>query len=123
MIVQLAPDIEAGIRAEAAARGVDVDTLIATAVQEYVREAAAPVLLPEPSGGRSAELAWAARPAPEYFGKWVVLEGDEVAASGSDPKRLYEDARAQGCSSPFLIFVSRREDSAQAEPFAGGWLD
>jgi len=123
MIVQLAPDLEAGIRAEAAARGVDVDTLIATAVQAYVREAPAPVSRPDPWRSRSAELGWAASPAPEYFGKWVVLERGEVAASGSDPKRLYEDARAKGCLSPFLIFVSRREDSPQAEPFAGGWLD
>ena len=31
------PDLEAGLRAEAAARGMDVDALIATAAQAYLR--------------------------------------------------------------------------------------
>jgi len=56
---------------------------------------------------------------PEYFGKWVVLEGNQVVASGSNPKQLYEDVRANGFSSPFPIFVSPDDH----EPFAGGWTD
>jgi hypothetical protein len=51
----------------------------------------------------------------KFIGKWVVLQGDEVVTSGSDPKQLQEDARAKGDSSPFLIFVSPDEQ----EPFAG----
>jgi hypothetical protein len=39
MSIKLAPDIEAGLRAEAAARGMDVDALIATAVKAYLRNA------------------------------------------------------------------------------------
>ena len=54
-----------------------------------------------------------------YIGKWVVLQGGDVVASGSDPKRLYEDVRAKGEPSPFLIFVFPDEQ----EPFAGGWID
>ena len=42
MSIQLAPDIEAGLRAEAAARGMDVDALIATAVKAYLRETPSP---------------------------------------------------------------------------------
>jgi len=42
MSIQLAPDIEAGLRAEAAARGMDVDALIATAVEAYLRETPSP---------------------------------------------------------------------------------
>jgi hypothetical protein len=64
-------------------------------------------------------MAWAASPDARFFGKWVVLEGSEVVASGPDPKRLYEEVRAKGISSPFLIFVSPDEN----EPFAGGWID
>jgi hypothetical protein len=113
MSIQLAPDIEAGLRAEAVARGMDVDALIAAAVKAYLREA------PAPFRDRSAEMAWAARPDAQFFGKWVVLEGGQVVASGSNPQRLYEDARAKGVSSPFLIFVS----SGEREPFVGGWID
>jgi hypothetical protein len=49
----------------------------------------------------------------------VVLEGSQVVASGSDPKQLYQEARARGDSSPFLIYVSPDEQ----EPFAGGWIE
>jgi hypothetical protein len=61
MSIQLAPDIEAGLRAELAARGMDVDALIATAVSAYLREAPPPpTSRPAPSRDRSAEMAWAA---------------------------------------------------------------
>jgi hypothetical protein len=121
MSIQLAPDIEAGLRAEAAARGMNVDALVATAVKAYLREAPRPVPAScrAPSRDRSAEMAWAAGPDAQFIGKWVVLEGSQVVAGGSNPKRLYEDARAMGVSSPFLIFVS----SDQHESFAGGWID
>jgi hypothetical protein len=122
MSIQLAPDIEAGLRAEAAARGIDVDALIATAIKAYLREAPTlpvPASRHVPSRDRSAEMAWAASPDVQFIGKWVVLEGSHVIASDSNPKRLYEDVRAKGVSSPFLIFVS----SDEHEPFAGGWID
>jgi hypothetical protein len=122
MSIQLAPDIEAGLRAEAAARGMDVDSLIATAVKAYLRETPTrPVPTPRrvPSRARSAEMAWASSPDTQFLGKWVVLEGGQVVASGSNPKQLYEDVRARGISSPFLIFVSPDGQ----EPFAGGWVD
>jgi hypothetical protein len=118
MSIQLAPDVEAGLRAEAAARGMDVDVLIATAVSVYLREVPAPATTRQaPSRDRSAEMAWAASPDARFMGIWVVLEGSQVVASGSNPKQLYEDARAKGFSSPFLIFVS-----PDHEPFAGGWI-
>jgi len=120
MSIQLAPDIEAGLRTEAAARGMDMDTLIVIAVSAYLREAQAAIPTPRQAAShdRSAEMAWAASPDARFIGKWVVLDGSRVAASGSDPKQLYEDARAKGFSSPFLIFVSPDEH----EPFAGGWI-
>jgi hypothetical protein len=115
MSIQLAPEIEAGLRAEAAALGIGVDALIASAVKAYLHDAPRRVV----SRDRSAEMTWASHPDAQFIGKWVVLQGDRVAASGSDPKQLYEDVRAKGDSSPFLIFVSPNEQ----EPFAGGWID
>jgi hypothetical protein len=120
MSIQLSPDVEAGLRAEADARGIDVDALIATAVKAWLREAMAPVHpMRVPSRDRSAEMAWASSPDTQFFGKWVVLEGRQVVASGSNAKQRYDDVRAQGLSSPFLIFVSPDEQA----PFAGGSLD
>jgi len=54
-------------------------------------------------------MAWASGPDAQLFGKWVVLEGRQVVAIGSNPKQLYEDVRAKGLSSPFLIFVGPDE--------------
>jgi hypothetical protein len=127
MSIQLAPDVEIGLRAEAAARGIEVDVLIGKAVTCYLLEAPAreapappvPTSRPVTFRDRSAEMAWAASPDLQFVGKWGVLEGREVVASDSDPKRLYEDVRAKGIASPFLIFVS----SDNNEPFAGGWID
>ncbi|HWF11386.1 MAG TPA: hypothetical protein VG297_23110 [Bryobacteraceae bacterium] len=117
MSIHLRPEIEAGLRAKAAALGVSVDALIANSVQAYLSGTlAAPRRVS--SRERSAEMAWAANPDARFIGKWVVLQGSQVAASGPNPKQLYDEVRARGDSSPFLIFVSDEE-----EPFAGGWID
>lgn len=120
MSIQLSPDIEAGLRAEADARGIGVDALIATAVYAYLRETTAPLRTTRvPSRDRSPEMAWASSPDAQFVGKWVVLEGRQVVASGLNPRQLYEEVRASGLSSPFLIYVSPDEQA----PFAGGWID
>lgn len=119
MSIQLAPEIEAGIRAEAAALGISVDALIAGAVKAFLRDGTTAAARRVSSRDRSAEMAWASHPDAQFIGKWVVLQGAQVVATGSDPKQLYEDVRAKGDHSPFLIFVSPDEQ----EPFAGGWLD
>lgn len=129
MSIQLAPETEAGLRAEAVARGMDVDALIATAVKAYLCEPPIAAIRRVPSSVRSAEMAWVSSPDVQFFGKWVVLEGGHVVASGSNPKQLYEDVRANGISSPFLIYVSADRVSADRvspnvqEHFAGGWID
>ena len=119
MSIQLAPEIEAGLRAEAAALGISVDSLIVNAVKAYLGDLPPSATRRVPSRDRSAEMTWASHPDAQFIGKWVVLRGGHVVASGSDPKKLYEDVRAKGDSSPFLIFVSPDEQEA----FAGGWID
>jgi hypothetical protein len=115
MSIELSSEVEAALRAEAGAIGIGVDVLIARACKAYVA-ARRPDHSPR---HRAAEMAWAASPDERLRGKWVVLEGDNVAEAGPDPLALYENARAKGISSPFLIFVSPREP----EHFAGGWID
>jgi hypothetical protein len=67
---------------------------------------------------RRLEIAWTIKPDLNYLGEWVALEGDEVVAHGADGKAVYESARVQGISSPFLFHVSEPD----SKPFAGGWL-
>lgn len=119
MSIQLAPEIEAGLRAQAAALGISVDALIAGAVRAFLRNGTTAAAHRVSSRDRSAEMTWASHPDAQFIGKWVVLQGSQVVASGSDPNQLYEEVKAKGDSSPFLIFVSPDEP----EPFAGGWID
>ena len=119
MSIQLAPEIEAGLRAEAAALGISVDALVGNAVKAWLRDGTPSTARSVSSRDRSAEMKWASHPDAQFVGNWVVLQGRQVVASGSDPKKIYEDVRAKGDSSPFLTFVSPDEQ----EPFAGGWID
>lgn len=60
-------------------------------------------------------LQWIEEHKEEYDGKFIVLDGDKLVASGSDSKTVYEEARAKGYRSPFLTRVK-----AKILPF-GGW--
>jgi len=91
MSIQLAPDVEAGLRAEAAALGVSVDVLIASAVKAYLRDGTPTPPRRVSSRERTAEMTWASDPDAQFIGKWVVLQGGQVVTSGSDPKQLYEE--------------------------------
>ena len=119
--IQLAPEIESGLRAEAAARGVSVESLMTEALSLYRREHGSD---PTPLTGslafndRRREIAWTLEPDLAYLGQWVALEGSEVVAHGTDGKAVYERARSKGIPSPFLFFVSEPDPT----PFAGAWL-
>ena len=76
------------------------------------------IQLAGPFKDRRREMAWTMRPDLQYLGEWVVLEGDEVVAHGTDGKAAYEAARAKGIASPFLFYVAEPNPT----PFAGGWL-
>lgn len=122
MSIQLAPEIEDGLRAEAAARGVSVDRVMREALDLYrshQHDRLPPVAHRGHQADRLRETAWVTNPDLQYCGEWVALEGDEVVAHGTDGKVVYESARSQGIASPFLFFVSEPEDP---RPFAGGWL-
>lgn len=60
-------------------------------------------------------LQWIEENKEEYDGKFVLLEGDNLIASGINPKELYEIARNKGIKIPFVKRVKAKE-----LPF-GGW--
>jgi hypothetical protein len=60
-------------------------------------------------------LSWVEANKEEYDGQFVLLEGDDLISSGSDPKELYETARSKGIKIPFVKRVKAKE-----LPF-GGW--
>lgn len=60
-------------------------------------------------------LQWLEENKEEFDGKFVVLDGNELVACGTDSKTVYDEARAKGYTSPFLTRVK-----AKTLPF-GGW--
>ncbi len=60
-------------------------------------------------------LQWIDEHKEEFDGQFVVLDGDQLIAHGTDSKTVYDEARAKGYNSPFLKRVK-----AKVLPF-GGW--
>ena len=61
-----------------------------------------------PKGHRQREQAW--RLANKevlngYADQWVVLEGEEIIAHGTEPTELVQVARDRGIQSPYIFFV------------------
>jgi hypothetical protein len=60
-------------------------------------------------------LKWIDEHREEYDGQFILLEGDELIAHGTDAKALYAEARARGIETPLVHRVK-----AKILPF-GGW--
>ena len=62
------------------------------------------------------ERGWINVHRDEYLGQWVALDGDHLVAHGTDARKVYEEAREQGITAPYLEQVSPKQ-----EAFMGGW--
>jgi hypothetical protein len=59
---------------------------------------------------------WIKQHRSEYMGQWVVLDGDRLISHGADGSQVFDQARAAGIETPFLVHVVEEE-----EPFYAGW--
>lgn len=62
------------------------------------------------------ERCWINAHRDEYLGQWVGLDGDHLVAHGTDAKRVYQEAREQGITAPYLAHVTPK-----VEAYVGGW--
>ena len=62
------------------------------------------------------ERAWIREHRDEYLGQWVALDGDHLIARGTDAKKVYDEARKQGITAPYLVHVTPK-----VEAYVGGW--
>ena len=69
-----------------------------------------------PRRSRERERAWLEAHRDEFLDQWVVLEADQLVAYGTDARVVYNEARAKGVSTPYLIRVTPK-----VEPYVGGW--
>jgi hypothetical protein len=58
---------------------------------------------------------WIEEHKEEFDGQFVLLEGDRLIAHGTNPKLLYDTARANGIEIPFVKRITAKD-----LPF-GGW--
>ena len=57
------------------------------------------------------ERAWINAHREEYLGQWVALDGDRLVAQGTDAKKVYDEAREQGITAPYLDRVSPKQEA------------
>jgi hypothetical protein len=65
-------------------------------------------MAPDKPSGRDRERAWCMANQDllrSYAGQWIVLEGEEIIAHGTNPRQLVETARAKGVRTPFIFHV------------------
>lgn len=65
---------------------------------------------------REDESAWLEAHRDEFLDQWVVLEADQLLTHGTDPRIVYNEARAKGIGTPYLVYVTPK-----ADPYVGGW--
>ena len=65
---------------------------------------------------REDERAWLEAHGDEFVDQWVVLEADQLVAHGTDARIVYNEARAKGIGTPYLVHVNPK-----AGPYVGGW--
>jgi len=63
------------------------------------------------------ERAWIEEHREEFLDQWVALDGGHLVAHGTDARTVYDEARAQGVDSPYLVHVVPKVDA-----YVGGWL-
>lgn len=67
--------------------------------------------IPVGGGRRARELRWIDKNRASYKGKWVVVEGDTLIASGDEAVQVYREARERGIETPFVVYVADPLDS------------
>lgn len=62
------------------------------------------------------ERAWVEAHRDEFLDQWVALDGDNLIAHGTDARTVYDQARANGSASPYLVHIVPKVDA-----YFGGW--
>jgi len=70
----------------------------------------------QPASFREREMRWISEHQTEYAEQWVALDGDRLLSHGTDGRKVYAEAHAQGVKVPFVAFI---EDPHK--PWVGGW--
>lgn len=69
-----------------------------------------------PPANNELEHAWIEAHREDYLNQWVALDRDRLIAYGANAKQVYDEARKQGITSPYLERVLPKQ-----EVFIGGW--
>jgi len=67
-----------------------------------------------PPSFRERELEWRSTHAEtlrRFENEWVVLEGEEIIAHGSDAAQVIREAKSRGIKTPYIFFVEQESDN------------
>jgi len=62
---------------------------------------------------RERELEWRSTHVEtlrQFENEWVVLEGEEIIAHGSDAAQVIREAKSRGIKTPYIFFVEQESD-------------
>ena len=68
---------------------------------------------PSTPGFRERESEWRrthAETLGQFENEWVVLEGEEIIAHGSDAAKAIGEARIKGIRTPYIFFIEQESD-------------
>ncbi|HEY1343020.1 MAG TPA: DUF5678 domain-containing protein [Bryobacteraceae bacterium] len=54
---------------------------------------------------RAAEIKWLEKNRAVYADRWIAVEGDRLIAVDTDARKVFEEAKAQGIRTPFVVHV------------------
>lgn len=63
------------------------------------------------------ERAWIEAHREEFLDQRVALDGSNLLAHGENARTVYDEARARGAGSPYLVHVMPK-----VEAYVGGWI-
>jgi len=69
---------------------------------------------PKIQGFRERELEWRrthTATLKQFENQWVVLEGEEMVAHGSDPVQVIQEAKEKGIRKPYIFFVEQKREN------------
>lgn len=128
LTIEVAPEIEVRLEAEAKRNGISKDDLAKNVIEERfaLKEDQRKNYMPENFIPRyigkvetrdfSGDREWIRENRDKYQGKYVAIHGNRLIASGDRLKEVAEKARQEGFPDAFLKFI----EPLDAPPYLGG---
>jgi len=126
LTIEVSPELEIKLEAEARNNGVGKDEFVKIILEEKLNsverkrlpDTSRIIAVDLPVRDRSQEREWLAKNRDEYDGRYVALDGNKLIALGENFKEAAIKARELGCKDALIVFV----EGSQRPLFISGGL-